>query len=163
MIHGAVSQSGGSFGPTRPTTYPGENMKTLEQAEANGEAFVQKAGVTSIDELRKLTPDQLPGGSGWPIVDGYVIPDVQHIMYEEGNYNDVPVLIGYNSDEGASFSGGTTPEDHIASVKERYGKFADALIAAYPVGENKVPKTARDLMRDASFGWQTWIWARLQS
>lgn len=168
LIHGAVSQSGGSFGPTRPTTYPGENMKTLKQAEADGEAFVQNAGVSSINELRKLTPDQLPKtgmdmGNGWPVVDGYVIPDVQHKMYEEGNYNDVPVLIGYNSDEGASFSRGTNPEEHIASVEERYGQFADKLLAAYPVEESKVPKTARDLMRDAAFGWQTWIWARLQS
>ena len=26
-----------------------------------------------------------------------------------------------------------------------------------------VPKTARDLARDAAFGWHTWSWARLQS
>jgi para-nitrobenzyl esterase len=26
-----------------------------------------------------------------------------------------------------------------------------------------VPKTARDLMRDAAFGWQTWAWATLQA
>ncbi len=168
LIHGAISQSGGSFGPTRPTTYPGENMKTLKQAEADGEAYVKTVGVSSINELREMTPDQLPRvgmhmGNGWPIVDGYVIPDVQHKMYEEGNYNDIPVLIGYNSDEGISFSGRGTPEEHIASVKDRYGEFADKLLAAYPVAENKMPKTARDLMRDAAFGWHTWIWARLQS
>ena len=29
LFHGAISQSGGSFGPTSPTTYPGENMKSL--------------------------------------------------------------------------------------------------------------------------------------
>ena len=33
LFSGAISQSGGSFGPTRPTTFPGENMKTLKQAE----------------------------------------------------------------------------------------------------------------------------------
>ena len=48
-------------------------------------------------------------------------------------------------------------------MKKRYGKYADELIKAYPVGENSVPKTARDLARDAAFGWQTWSWARLQS
>ncbi len=31
LFRGAISQSGGSFGPTRPTLYPGENMKTLIQ------------------------------------------------------------------------------------------------------------------------------------
>ena len=48
-------------------------------------------------------------------------------------------------------------------VKNRYGQFADDLIKAYPVGTDHVPKTARDLARDAAFGWQTWSWARLQS
>ncbi|HLP03263.1 MAG TPA: carboxylesterase family protein, partial [Opitutaceae bacterium] len=35
--------------------------------------------------------------------------------------------------------------------------------AAYPAGSDRVPKSARDLVRDAAFGWQTWAWARLQS
>jgi para-nitrobenzyl esterase len=37
------------------------------------------------------------------------------------------------------------------------------LLKAYPVGENSIPKTARDLNRDAAFGWHTWSWAQLQS
>ena len=167
LFQGAISQSGGSFGPTRPTTFPGENMKTLQQAEADGLIFAQKAGASTIADLRKMPADQLPSGfglpGGWPIVDGSVIPDDQYKLYEAGKFNDVSVLIGYNSDEGASFSPGRTPEEYIEGVKKRYGKFADELIKAYPVGENSVPKTARDLARDAAFGWHTWSWARLQS
>ena len=167
LFQGAISESGGSFGPTRTKTYPGENMKTLKQAEAEGIDYVQKVGVPSIAELRKIEADKLPMGmgmgGGWPITDGVVIPDDQHKLYEAGKYNDVPVLIGYNSDEGASFSREKTPEEYYAGVKARYGKFADELIKAYPAGENSVPKTARDLARDAAFGWQTWSWARLQS
>lgn len=167
LFHGAISQSGGSFGPTRTITFPGENMKTLQQAEQAGIEYAQKVGATSIADLRKIEADKLPMGMGmggaWPIVDGYVIPDDQHKLYEEGKYNDVPVLIGYNSDEGASFSREKTPEEYIAGVKARYGKFADYLIKAYPATETTVPKTARDLARDAAFGWQTWSWARLQS
>jgi para-nitrobenzyl esterase len=161
LFHGAISQSGGSFGPPRPTTFPGENMKRLVDAEHEGEAFARNAGVSSLAELRKLAPDKLPAGRGWPIVDGWVIPDDQYKLYAAGKYNDTPILVGYNSDEGASFSPPKTPEDYIAGVKTRYGKFADDLIKAYPVGTNSVPKTARDLMRDAAFGWQTWAWARL--
>ncbi len=167
LFHGAISQSGGSFGPTRTTTFPGENMKTLKQAEADGIAYAEKVGVSSLAELRKVEADKLPlgmgFGGGWPIVDGYVIPDDQHKLYEEGKYNDTPILVGYNSDEGASFSREKTPEEFISGVQKRYGKFADDLVKAYPVGENNVPKTARDLMRDAAFGWQTWSWARLHS
>jgi para-nitrobenzyl esterase len=167
LISGAISQSGGSFGPTRPTTYPGENMKTLEQAEADGVAFAQKAGASSISKLRAMPPDKLPAGfgmpGGWPIVDGYVIPDDQYKMYGDGNFNDTPILVGYNSDEGASITRTKDPKEFTESVHQRYGKFADALLEAYPVAETAVPKTARDLSRDAAFGWQTWSWARLQA
>lgn len=101
-------------------------------------------------------------GNAWPIVDGYVIPDDQYWMYEAGNFNDIPVLIGYNSDEGLSFPSGRTPEEAIAGVRERFGPFADTLMTAYPFGETGVPRSARNLMRDAAFGWHT-AWANLQS
>lgn len=163
LFNGAISQSGGSFGPTRLTTYPGENLKPLKVAEKEGVDYMKNAGVTSIEKLRSIEADKLPAGRGWPIVDGWVIPDDQYKLYEAGKYNDIPVLIGYNSDEGASFTRTKDPKEFISSVETRYGKFAEDLLKAYPVGENSVPKTARDLSRDAAFGWQTWSWARLQA
>jgi para-nitrobenzyl esterase len=164
LFHGAISQSGGSFGPPRPVTFPGENLKRLPDAEKSGAAYAK-----SIAEARKLPSDKLPaGGRGmggsWPIIDGCVIPDDQYKLYESKRYNDTPILVGYNSDEGASFSPPKTPEDYIAAVKARYGPHAENLLKAYPLGPGPVPaKTARDLTRDAAFGWHTWIWARLQA
>jgi para-nitrobenzyl esterase len=167
LFRAAISQSGGSFGPTRPTMYPGENMKTLKQAEAEGSGYLQKAGVHSITELRKIDAEKLPAGwglgSAWPIIDGYVLPDDQYKLYRAGKYNDVPVLIGYNSDEGLSFLPGKTPKEFTEAVKLRYGKFSESLLNAYPIAENTIPKTARDLARDATFGWGNWTWAKLQS
>lgn len=167
LFRGAISQSGGSFGPTRETTYPGENMKTLQDEEESGRDFLKKAKVSSIAELRKLKVEELPlepgMGGAWPNVDGYVIPDNQYRLYQEGKYNDVDVLIGYNSDECAFFLNSKTPEEHIKRVQLRYGPFADTLLSAYPVGENTVPKSARDLTSAAAFGWHSWTWARLQA
>lgn len=167
LFHNAISQSGGSFGPTRPTTYPGENMKTLVQAEAEGIAFTERAGASSLEELRKIPADSLPAGwgmgSAWPIVDGYVIPGNQYMLYKQGKFNDVNILVGYNSDEGLSFTWERTPEKFIEAVEKRYGKFADTLLSVYPVGENSIPRSARNLSRDAAFGWHTWAWANLQS
>jgi para-nitrobenzyl esterase len=166
LFHGAISQSGGSFGPPRVTTYPGENQKYLKDAETTGVEYAKSAGASSLAELRKIPADKLPGrgiGMSWPIIDGYVIPDDQHNLYETGKYNDVPILVGYNSDEGASFTRTKIPGEYIAGVKERYGKFADDLLKAYPVDTDAVTKTARDLARDAAFGWHTWSWARLQA
>ncbi|HTP13320.1 MAG TPA: carboxylesterase family protein, partial [Bacteroidota bacterium] len=166
LFHGAISESGGSFGPPRHTTFPGENLKRLADAERAGQEYVRNAGVTSIAELRKIPADKLPRirGLAWPIIDGWVIPDDQYDLYEEGKFNDTPILVGYNSDEGASFSPPQqTSEQYIAGVNARYGPFADSLLKAYPAGSGKAPKTARDLMRDAAFGWHTWSWARLES
>jgi para-nitrobenzyl esterase len=166
LFEGAISESGGNFGPPRVTTYPGENLKRLADAERAGQAYVDSAKVSSIAELRKIPADKLPRlrGLAWPIIDGWVIPDDQYKLYEEAKFNDTPILVGYNSDEGASFSPPKqTSEQYIASVRKRYGPFADSLLIAYPAGSGNAPKTARDLMRDAAFGWHTWTWARLES
>ena len=99
----------------------------------------------------------------WPIVDGYVVPDDQYKLYEAGRFNDTPILVGYNSDEGLSFTRVKKAEEYVRGVRERYGPFADRLLVAYPTQGDTVTKTARDLARDSAFGWQTWAWARLQS
>lgn len=168
LFHAAISQSGGSFGPARSETYPGENMKTLAQAEQDGVKYVAELGLKSIKELREIEVEKLiPKGwtlpGGWPVIDGYVIPDDQFNLYQKGAFNDVPVLIGYNSDEGLSFSPGKTAEEYIANVNERFGPFTEELLKAYPLANDKVGRSARNLMRDAAFGWHTWSWARLQA
>ncbi len=167
LFRAAISQSGGNFGPTRPTTFPGENMRGLRAAEQSGVAYAARAGAASLAELRKLPPGKLPGGWGsgtaWPIVDGWIIPGDQSELYQKGHYNDVDVLIGYNSDEGLSFAHEKTPAEYVASTRLRYGPHAEALLAAYPAGSASVGRAARNLMRDAAFGWQTWNWARLQA
>ncbi len=168
LFHGAISQSGGSFGPIRSGGGPGENMQSLADAERAGKTWALKAGASTAAELRRLPPDKLltpmPGeGVAWPVMDGWVIPDDQYRLYQAGRYNDTPILVGYNSDEGAAFPAARTPEAYIESTHQRYGSFAEGLLALYPAGEGTLAKTARDLMRDTAFGWHTWTWARLQS
>jgi para-nitrobenzyl esterase len=168
LFHKAISQSGGSFGPTRTTSYPGENMITLKQAETEGIAYVKNFGTSSIAELRKMDAEKfIPAGwslpGGWPVVDGYVIPGDQFALYEQGKFNDVPVLVGYNSDEGASFVWNDDPKQFIDGINTRFGKFAPSLRKAYSVSDERITRSARNLIRDAAFGWHTWSWARLQS
>ena len=168
LFRGAICQSGGSFGPTRPTTYPGENMKKLSDAEADGVKIAESLGVGSLAELRALPAERFVGrglapGGGWPVVDGYVIPDDQFRMYEKGQYNDVAVMAGYNSDEGASFSRNPDGKAHVQSLETRFGPYAEALLEAYPLENGVVTKRGRDLMRDVAFGWHTWSWCRLQA
>ena len=64
LFRGAISQSGGSFGPPRHTTYPGENMRVLADAERAGVEYATRAGASSIAELRRISRRQASGRLG---------------------------------------------------------------------------------------------------
>ena len=162
LFHKAISESGGSFGP------PGEggSLLPLAAAEQAGLAFAEKAGAKSIKELRARSAEEIfkLDSSGWPVVDGYVIPGDQYTLYEEGKYNDVPVLIGTNSDEGGLFARPQTPEQYQAATAQRFGQFSERILKLYP-GDTpeQAMRSAGDIMRDTTFAWPTWAWARLQA
>ena len=169
LFHGAIAESGATFGPVRADASFGE-AEPLVSAEKRTVDWLSSVGVSNIGELRKIPAEKLqtmvPHQFGWarPNVDGWVIAGDQYRLYESGQYNDVPVLIGYNSDEGATFGNPKSQEAYVQNVRERYKQFADKILAIYPGGETPAEKrTARDLMRDSSFGWNAWIWARLQT
>lgn len=170
LFDGAIAESGASFAPVRAGGGLGDSITPLAAAEKAGAAWVSTLGVSSIAELRKLPADKIeaaslrqPGIAG-PNVDGWVIAGDQYKLYKAGRYNDVPVIVGYNSDEGATFGVPASQEAYVESVRQRYGPFADRILAAYPGGETPAGKrTARNLTRDAAFGSHSWTWARLQT
>ena len=166
LFEGAISESGGSFGPPRAKGGPGENMRPLASAETDGRNFATALGARSVADLRKVPAETLikaTRGLAWPIVDGWVIPSDQVTLYDAKKFNDTPVLIGYNSDEGLSFPQYRSAKDYIDGTRHRYGPFADKLLAAYPPGEKAALRAARNLSRDTAFGWHTWTWARKQA
>jgi para-nitrobenzyl esterase len=172
LFSGAISESGGNFGPEKHgnDNEGGANMVSLATAEKNGSQYLAKLGASSIADARTKTADQVmkasnPGlGGSWPIFDGYVLLGDQYKLYEEGKYNDTPVLIGTNADEGALFVAQTTAAAYQAQIEAGYGDYADKILAAYPGDTDpRALRSARDMFRDATFAWPTWTWARLQS
>jgi len=170
LFQGAISESGGNFAPQRQANEGGENMDSLATGETNGLALLAKLGAPSVADARKRSAQDLlksspPGlGGSWPIFDGYVLLGDQYKLYEAGHFNDTPVLIGTNSDEGALFIPSTTAAAHQGTVRSGYGEYADKILAAYPAGSDvEALRSARDLFRDTLFAWPTWTWARLQS
>lgn len=169
LFRAAIAESGGTFGPVRADASFGES-EPLSSAEKKGTDWLSSVGISSIAELRKVPGEKLQTmvprqpGLARPNTDGWVIPGDQYKRYESGQYNDVPVLTGYNSDEGLLFPGPKSQEAYIQSVRERYQQFAERILAAYPGGDTPAEKwTARNLLRDFAFGWNAWTWARLQT
>jgi carboxylesterase type B len=135
-IHGAIAQNDGSFGPVCSGRESGENVKSPADAEQADKLWAQKAGASGVADLPKLPSGKLliegPGGGvTWPVMDGWIIPGGQYKLYQAGRYNDTPILVGYNSGEGATFRETRTPQAYVESVRRRYGQFAEKLLALW--------------------------------
>jgi para-nitrobenzyl esterase len=170
LFHRAISESGGSMAPARTSAEAGLNVPTLKLAEESGKQFLAKLGVSDIKSARALPPEKIMGatqgfGLFWPTQDGHVIVDDPYRLYQAGKFNDTPVLIGTNSDEGALFTPvGPKPEAFAKQIRDGYGPKADTILAAYPHStEAEAHSAAKNVFRDSLFAWPTWTWANLQS
>jgi len=174
LFQQAISESGGSFGGPKTGNEGGVNVPPLKIAEANGQKFLAKLGVASIAEARKLTPEKVMAAQGpgmgaadgfWPVFDGDVLPGDQYELYLQKKFNDTPVLIGTNSDEGALFNQGrVTSAQFEQLVRASMGTHADAILAAYPHATDAEAFTStKNFFREATFAWHTWAWAMLQT
>jgi para-nitrobenzyl esterase len=174
LFQQAISESGGSFGGPRTGNEGGLNVPPLEIAEANGQRFLARLGATTIAAARALGPDKIMAAQGagvaatnsfWPVFDGDVLPGDQYELYLARKFNDTPVLIGTNSDEGALFAQGpVTAAQFEQQLRASMGKHADAILAAYPHATDAEAFTStKNFFREASFAWHTWAWAMLQT
>jgi len=129
-------------------------------------------GTRDVAAARTLSPDLIQREAGpalsarfWPVYDNYVLPGDEYELYELNHFNDTPVLIGTNSDEGALFAQpGVTSASFTAQVRQGYDAKANAILAAYPSNTDAEAATSsKNLFRDTAFAWPTWAWARLQS
>ena len=162
LFHKAIGHSGGCFRGGRPG---------LSSAHEAGLAAAEELGVEgddaeALEALRALDAETVLDsdlGSG-AIVDGWFMPRSARAIFEAGEHNDVPVIVGALANEGttlyANMPERTGPE--LASVlREQYGDHADALLAAYePEVEKSTKWAAQAIQADRSFVWEMRAWAR---
>jgi len=168
LFRGAISESGGSFWPVAEARGGNTAMCTARSAEQSGVELQKSVGAKNIKALRKVPAEQIVANTRmemfWPVVDGDVIIDDQYKLYEQGNYNDVNILVGTNSDEGWLFTFPMPVEAYEARIRETYGEWADRLLKLYPATTPEEVRFAMsDIFRDGTFAWCTYAWANLQS
>lgn len=167
LIAGAIGESGsllGSWGAT-----------PLAEAEQTGEQFAQMIGASSLAALRALPADSLLQATALPdaprfsvAVDGYFFPQSPHSVYAAGKQADVPLLVGWNSQEGSYQSllreKAPTPEHYAAAVKALYGEQAEEVLRLYPgTTPAEVMQSATDLASDRFIGFGTWKWSEVHA
>lgn len=169
LFVGAIAQSGGAFTSRRGL------VLSLHQAEMSGNSWTQATGATSLEQLRAMPAEQLLKAtpslgqvfslvSSWPIRDGYVVPADPFKAYREGRFNDTPILVGSNDDEGSLFGPARTSDGYLKTINWQFGDNASQVLGAYPaVDDAQAAKSANELIGDTIFALPQLQWARLQA
>ena len=161
LFRACIAHSGAFFSPM--------GKFTLSQAEMMGTMFQNQLGKKSIEEMRQVDTRSLTGtGVNFqgcvPVIDGYVLTDELHDLYERGEYADVPVIVMYNNDEGAAFIENITVEDYKRELGVVPAQFVDSVLMLCPAeNDEQALYSMRDLVRDFDFGAPADVWARLQT
>jgi len=163
LIHGAIGESGAGINPTLPPI-------PLAEAEKIGQDFAEKAGCTTITELRILSTRDVyeiyneSRRFGFPIViDGYFLPYSLPEIFNSNEQAQIPLLLGWNSAEipGMAFMMGKayTEENYIVAVKKNYPENFEKILDLYPYGsDTEIEISATALASDRFIAYSTWKW-----
>lgn len=187
LFHRVIGQSGALFGPVADSCGMNDLMQDLDSAERSGVALTDALGVESLDQLREVgvaelhsamrSPDGewsvalLPVGvgpgdfdTGYPIVDGSLLPMSPYETFRVGRQHDVPLLTGSARSEGASAPGLRSLEGYRAHARDEYGDLADRFFELYPASDDESARRATAAAYgDRIFTVQNWIWANLHA
>jgi len=167
LIAGAIGESGAGINPTLAPV-------ALAEAEKTGVEFAEKAGYTSLNELRALPANELMDSYikskrfGFPaVIDGYFLSKSLPEIFNAREQALVPLLVGWNSAEmnGMAFMYGKpyTSENFISRVKETYPKDYEEVLNLYAhTTEKEVELSATELASERFITYSTWKWFDLQ-
>lgn len=125
LISGAIVQSGifAEFGDVKAPINPLE----LQYAKKLGNEFFEKAGITNLEEARKISPMELIqleercldlGIHFQPVVDGVFLKETPFDAMKNNNHHNVPVLAGYNAGEARGFMKMCKMPETVAQYEE---------------------------------------------
>jgi para-nitrobenzyl esterase len=136
-----------------------------------------KLGVSTLAELRAVPAAKLlevfgkPGPDAFdfgPDVDGYFLPEPVPAIFAAGKQSDVPLLAGWNHDEGsyevAYNPQKPTAETMKANAQKDFGDKAPEFLRLYPTDTHAhVLRSAMDYAGDRFIAFSTWAWIESQA
>jgi len=161
LFERAIGESGGALAVTGPLT-----MEELPVAGPKNAAWASSIGATTLADLRALPTERLLAAAGKertvrfsPVVDGRFLPEAIPAVYKAGRQAQVPLLGGWNHDEGSSFAKDMTAAKWSAMAQQRLGDKAAAFLALYPGSTDAAAAlSAADFGGDQFIAYGTWKW-----
>lgn len=166
LLSKAIGESGAAF-------YSGGlGFQPLAQAEKADAAWAEQAfGSSRLFYLRSLTADELlqkamaknsHAPRFLPIIDGHFLPDTLPHIYADGQQAHIPVLGGWNSNEGHA-PADTTAASFTAMAKQQFGAEAPGFLAVFPAATDaEARQSANDYAGDRFITFSTWAWLEAQ-
>jgi para-nitrobenzyl esterase len=155
----AIGESGAAFS----STLAYEPLEAREKADGD---WVASLGVKSLQELRALPTDKIldavksKKGGFPPVIDGVLLTEPVDKTYADGHQAHVPLLAGWNSDEGSFMAmRGMTAPQWKGMAAGIFKEKADEFLKLYP-GETDAQalRAAVDYGSDAFIAFSTWKW-----
>jgi para-nitrobenzyl esterase len=159
LFHKVIGESGAAFSDVMPTD-------ALEAREKKDADWVASLGVASLQELRALPAAKIlegvkkKGQAGFPpVIDGRLLVEPVAATYAAGRQAHVPLLAGWNRDEGTFLANGMTAEKWKAMAAGLFKERAEEFLKLYP-GETdaQAARSAADYGGDAFIAFSTWKW-----
>lgn len=170
LISKAIGESGGAFSTT--LAFP-----PLEDAARTDETFANKIFKTrTLASLRALNADQVLEGASRrdagvprfvPDIDGYFLPDSVPAIYAAGKQAKVPLLAGWNKDEGTGSVLAAAQKPTVESLKamasQIFGARAEDALKVYSAkNDEEALRVAEDYAGDTFIAYSTWAWLEAQ-
>jgi para-nitrobenzyl esterase len=159
LFQKAIGESGAAFSGVLPTD-------SLEAREKKNSAWIASLGIRSLQELRALPADTVledskkdGSPSFHPVVDGRVLTEPVPETYAQGKQAHVPLLAGWNRDEGSFAADNMTVEKWKAFANQHFKERAAEFLELYP-GETdaRAVRSNIDYAGDTFIAFGTWKW-----
>jgi para-nitrobenzyl esterase len=158
LFQKAIGESGGAFSDVLPTDM-------LAAREVKDDAWVAGLGVKSLAELRALPADKVLAavkakkGGFPPVIDGKFLTEQVADTYAEGKQAHVPLLAGWNRDEGSFLGNGMTAEKWKGMAAGMFkGRAAEFLTLYSGDTDEHAVDSAIAYGSDSFIAYGTWKW-----
>jgi para-nitrobenzyl esterase len=168
LFHKAIGESGAAFFsgglPFKPAAASAE-----EDAKFASESLDAK----TVSELRAIPAQKILDATldrrntgiprFGPDVDGYFLPERVSAIFAAGHQNDVPLLAGWNRDEGSNPNLKPTAASFKEQAEKEFAAKADDFLRLYPADtEEHAFRSAEDFAGDRFIAFSTWKWLETQ-
>ena len=190
LFHRAIAHSGLGFAPSTDGPGAAGVLQTLPAAETAGAEFAAALEAPDVAALRRLSAEAImsvrlprqvgpwtlpflppgvglsdaPFDTGYPVVDGHVLPRTPRDVFAAGDQLDIPMIAGNVGNEASGLPYIASREAYLRAARTTYGDLADELLSLYPAADDPEARAASNrLIGDRMFTWGTRTGLRLHA